>query len=260
LQSRLIRVVDELEAPGRLARLKEYVQANPVTGVAGAVVGLPVAVFSAPWALGAAAVGAGAGVTAARRARGRSISEVPVKAVKRWRDERGEALTVGSTYAAHPMSASRAKALQTQFINSGTFHDHIITEQMSHIAAYLRSKVPLRTLIIDVISEKTGDIYGAVPTAKGSAGAGMTSSTTGNHSYSLELDNPVVQPPAKGELFWMRLFPEIASGIEGASKGRLVRNSRVSTSFGLKLDIAKIAGIQASWLQNRIFRIEATFG
>jgi hypothetical protein len=158
------------------------------------------------------------------------------------------------------MSGLRKQHVRNQYINAAAFHDHIISEQMAHIAAYLRSKVPLRTLAIDVIAEQTGKVYGVVPTAKGKLSGGAEAASERCHSYFLELHDPIVQPPAAGEHFWMRLFPEIASGIEGATGGRLSRSSKVSTSFGLQLDIAKAAGIDARWLQNRIFRIEATFG
>lgn len=131
---------------------------------------------------------------------------------------------------------------------------------MAHIAAYLRSKVPLRTLTIDVVSEETSKVYGVVPASKGKVQRRGRSGFARNHSYDLELHDPVVQPPVAGELFWMRLFPEIAFGIEGATGGRLTRSTKVSTSFGLQLDLARSAGIDAHWLKNRIFQIDATFG
>jgi hypothetical protein len=235
-------------------------KANPKTGLAGAVIGMPVAFMGAPWAVGAAIVGAGAGYLVTNKASARSITEVEVKSVRRLRDERGQNLMAGGTYAAHPMSAIGNKRLRNQYINATAFHDHIISEQISHIAAYLRSKVPLRSLFIDVISEQSGKVYGVIPTSHGVIKGGVQASSGRDHSYSLELHDPVIQPASAGELFWMRLFPEIVSGIEGATGGRVTRSSKVSTSFGLQLDIAKSAGIDASWLQSRVFRIEASFG
>lgn len=131
---------------------------------------------------------------------------------------------------------------------------------MSHIAAYLRAKVPLRTLTIDVISEETGKVYGVAPTPKGKVSSGAEANSERHHSFDLELHDPIVQPPMDGELFWIKLFPEIVFGIEGATAGRFTRSSRVSTSFGLQFDLAKMAGIDADWLKSRIFKIEATFG
>lgn len=255
MQTRLIEIVAARAEPGSVATWRERIRVNPKVGLAGAAVGLALLPVGAVSAAGAAIAGGAAGMFLSRRAGVRQITQVTEQEARRFRDQRDQRLVTGSIYAAHPMLRK-----QNSFITAPDFNDHVLSEQMARIVTFLRSRVPLRSLVIDVVSEETGKIYGAVPTSAGKAKVSMEAGTSRAHSLELELNDPVIQPLPRDELFWMRLFPEIVSGVEGATGGRLVRTCRVNTSFGLSLDLAKTAGIGADWLKNRMFQISATFG
>ena len=179
------------------------------------------------------------------------LEEVPVSRAVEYRDAAGRALTLGGIYARHPMS-------ETKFIVSEQLHTAILNEQRSHIIRYFRSAVALKSLEIEIVSQKNGSLYAG--TGWKSAGASKNMTSEQRRWFAATYSDPRKEPVPEGEnLFWMEHFDEIVSATRDVSGGTIETSSSINMSFGLTAEAAKLGKIDGNWLSQQSFIVRAEY-
>lgn len=169
-------------------------------------------------------------------------------------DREGTPVTANRIYARHP-NIARSNVV----IPSEIFHSSMIAEQIADLVGYIRSVVAARRISISVYSESGAALKAESVVQSGKAGIKGHVGSVRHHSVDLKYDHPIIVPVSTS-LFWLRSFPEIEAAFNGARSGRIERNVSVDTTFGLSASLAKVAGIDMSWLGKQRFEIEAEFG
>ena len=182
------------------------------------------------------------------------IKRIPVKASLGLRGPEGEALEVNRVYAFHP-----DRSRESLVIPASSFHSVVISEQIAHLVAFIRSMVAAQEIRISVISENGAAVAVAGPAQATDLNIRANASSARHHSVDLRYEQPEIIP-AEAVPFWMKSFPEIVAAFHGASKGSVARSVSIDSRFGLSASLAKSAGMDTNWLGRQRFDIEAKFG
>ncbi len=226
-----------------------------LTGVGLAAGAIALAPFELPIVAGAAATGTTAllasGVVALFGGDDDKIDIISdATEMAKFKSDSGEEFSEGDFYISHPLRP------YTLMVPS-TFHERIVHEQISELIAYLRSRLAVTKIRIEVSASREGKAGVKVPTPQG----GIQFSFMENRSLFVEVEerDPALVPISE-KLIWLSKFPTIKNSVEGAKSGSSTFQERQDMAFGLKGEFAKRIGIDATWLTTQNFTVRVEYG
>lgn len=218
--------------------------------IAGASVAAPLAVVAAPTVI---AVAAGVGIYAYLNKNSSEITVVTkAEDLEKLRTHDGSEFVNKSFYAQHPKDRSI-------LLPTSCLHDIVLSEQIAELTAFLRSKLRVTHLHIEVRTQRDGSA-GAKANVNGVSGGGEMSM---HHLHLSEMRMSYANPelvPLAAPLLWIEDFQKVQKAVEGATGGTALFREVQNLSFGIKADLAQQVGISAEWLSSRTFTIEVEFG
>ncbi len=179
------------------------------------------------------------------------LEDLPISQARYLRDAVGKELLVGSVYARHPIA-------ENIFVESEALHSYILNEQRSHIIKYFRSAVALKSLMIEIVSQKTGSYYASSGWIDSAIGRDMAGEQ--RRWFSATYSDPRKEPVHPGEnLFWMTHFDEIVAATRDVAGGTIETSTSINMSFGLSSHAAKFGKINKNWLSQQSFVVKAEY-
>ena len=165
----------------------------------------------------------------------------------------GDSFANGAYYIAHP------KKPQTLFLSS-KFHKSILLEQIGEIIAFLRSKLLVTSLRIEVKSAREGRAEVTIPGAAGSGvGGDINYTQTSGIFYENVYRSPELIPIASTPI-WLDRFQTIINAVQGARAGASKFQDRQDLSFNMKVSVAERIGVEAIWMTAQSFTIWVEYG
>lgn len=165
----------------------------------------------------------------------------------------GDHLAQNVVYGEHPLFEDR-------LIRADVLHACILREQRAQIIRYFRASVALKSLIIEIVSQKSGRFYASGGWKTYSFGGGRESSEEQRRWFTVTYDDPKKDASISTEnLFWMPHFSEIVEATKDASGGTIETVTSINTSFGITAEAAKLSNIDTNWISQQSFTVRAEY-
>jgi hypothetical protein len=168
--------------------------------------------------------------------------------LKRYKHHEGGSFVNFSFYVEHPYHP-------LTLIPSSIANDVFVKEQIDEITSFLRSKLLVTSLKIEVRGSKSGRV------GADTSDAGLHAGYQQGFFYSSEnvYRNPAIVQPER-PLVWMSQFKNIQSSVNESVGGYGVFVEKKDFSFGLTAEYAKKVGIGIDWVMEKTFRVEVEYG
>jgi hypothetical protein len=182
------------------------------------------------------------------------IETISQKSAEELLFDKGLKLLPGQVYAQHPLK-------ENVYFSADSLHSEILKEQRAQIIRYFRSAVALRSISIEICSQKTGNFYTASGWGKASGSVSRENALEQRRWFKATYDEPEIEPIAnESDLFWMPHFDEIVAATKGVKSGSIETTTTINTSFGIAASAATAANIKGDWLAQQNFVVRAEYG